>query len=898
MPTDAVAPVENVLDAAERGATIVTANTRSARAIVQADDERQSARGLAAWRSPDVVSWGGLLLRLWNEALYGGLTGGITLLNTAQERRLWEEVVEADAKELLNPVATAENAQAAWELAKEYGVPISGTAYEGNPETEAFAKWAAEFEKSCRAKGWLSPVLLPDVLARHVRDGHLSVRNIMLVGFDEFTLQQKAFIDAAVEAGASCEIVELVQRVECANAYKVAAADQDAEIRAAAIWARERLTEGAPSPAGKGAAPRVAVVVPSLQNLRAHVESLFLAMLHPEQVPAGSSIQQRAFEISLGSPLSESPVIAAGLLILKLCLETVSLAEAGAILRSPFIAGGDSEMTARAQLDVLLRKNRVLETDARRLLDRARRNCPVLVECLGRVMDVDSVSSRSPRDWAALATVTLQSIGWPKGDRSLSSDEYQAAESWTAMLSEFGSLEAIEPVMDARRFLAALNEMASRRLFEPEKTGAPVQIMGLLEAAGSSFDHMWVMGLHDGAWPMRSVPTPFIPAALQMKYGLPHCSPQRELEFAERVHNRLLRSASDLVLSWPEKDGDAELRPSPLLDGLGERELREIVDEQADTWGKQLMASCKSEILTDETGPVITEGTLVKGGTRILERQSACPFRAFAELRLGAMEMDSPQPGLDGLQRGNIVHNAMEFVWKHLKTHDALMACEKLRELVSQAVDQAIEEARAGGTAEWERTLAEIERRRVTELILKFLEIEKTRAPFTVTAEEQKRIVTLGGLKMDMRMDRVDCLQDGRQVLIDYKTGEVSAKSWEDERPEAPQMPAYAATMEGEVAAVAFAQIKTGSVRYCGYSPDAQVMNAGDYAKTAPGAQGKQLTDAIAAWRNVVERLASEHREGRAEVDPAKPKSTCSYCPLPALCRYTELQAEDAGDEE
>ncbi len=892
MKPTSYASLEHVLQAAERGATILTANSRSARAILRAYDKRQHERGLAAWRTSDVLSWGGFLLRLWNEALYSGLTGGLVVLNSAQERRLWESVVEADGRQLLNPAATATNAQAAWELAKEYCVPTGGAMYQVSPEAATFAEWAAKFESECKAKGWLAPAALSDVLLTHVRAGRLWVKKLVLVGFDEFTPQQKALLDALVAAGAECGSAES-EAGDAGHVCRVSTADSDAEIRAAAMWARERL-ETNPE-AG------IAVLVPSLQSVRARLESIFLATLHPEQLVAGKPGRARAFEISLGVPLCDTPIVSAALLILRLCLGTVSLAEAGVILRSPFMAGGEAEMTKRAQLDVQLRKNRVLEINARGLTERASGRCPVLTERLRNVIRASAPSVLSPRDWTALASAMLETMGWPDGERSLNSDEYQAVESWTEMLSQFGSLEAVEPVMDARRFLAAVRDCAAARLFEPEKSGGPIQIMGLLEAAGSHFDHMWIMGLHDGAWPMRSPANPFIPSALQLKHALPHSSSQKELEFAERVHERLLRSAGQIVLSYPQKDGDAELRPSPLIDGVPERKLNDVVGDGRASWGVRLFGSCSTEALEDTQGPPITTGTLVKGGTRILERQSACPFRAFAELRLGALQMDSPQPGLDGMQRGNIVHNAMEFVWKRLKTRDALLACESLREVVSEAVALAIEDARAGGTADWERTLADIEHGRVTELVLEFLEIEKTRGSFAVTAEEQKKTVPVGGLQMEIRMDRIDRLTDGRQVLIDYKTGEVSTRSWEGDRPEAPQLPAYAATAEGEIAAVAFAQIKAGGIKFCGYSPDAQVLDAGDYGKTAPGAVGKQMKDVVADWKSVIEHLAIEHREGRAEVDPAKGEETCRYCPLPALCRFSEAQLTteaEANDEE
>ncbi len=89
--------------------------------------------------------------------------------------------------------------------------------------------------------------------------------------------------------------------------------------------------------------------------------------------------------------------------------------------------------------------------------------------------------------------------------------------------------------------------------------------MGLLEASGLRFDHLWIMGLHDEALPAAPSPNPFIPISMQHEYGLPHSSSDRELAFGGKLMERLLASAPDIVLSYPETEGDRALAPSPLL---------------------------------------------------------------------------------------------------------------------------------------------------------------------------------------------------------------------------------------------------------------------------------------------------------------------------------------------
>ena len=88
-----------------------------------------------------------------------------------------------------------------------------------------------------------------------------------------------------------------------------------------------------------------------------------------------------------------------------------------------------------------------------------------------------------------------------------------------------------------------LRERPRNTQFQVEDEGAPVQVMGMLEAAGLRFDHLWIMGLHDETLPAPANPNPFLPSALQRQHHLPHSSAARELEFASTMMDRLLGSS-------------------------------------------------------------------------------------------------------------------------------------------------------------------------------------------------------------------------------------------------------------------------------------------------------------------------------------------------------------------
>ena len=145
-----------------------------------------------------------------------------------------------------------------------------------------------------------------------------------------------------------------------------------------------------------------------------------------------------------------------------------------------------------------------------------------------------------------------------------------------------------------------------------------------------------------------------------------------------------------------------------------------------------------------------------------------------------------------------------------------------------------------------------------------------------------ERAIAIAGLQVKVRADRVDALPDGREIILDYKTGQLKSRGWEGERPDEPQLPLYCVTNERPVAGAAFALIRTGELQFRGSGAALPGMVK---MKMIPLFR---LSAQIEEWRRVLEHLAEEFRAGRAEVDP-KP-GACDNCGLRALCRIRELE--------
>lgn len=886
---------KNLFEALHAGATLVTANQRLARHLAGGYGTQARANGAEVWEAPDILPWAQWLERLWQES-FGLLDANAPqlLLSDFQELTLWEEVIRgADSEPLLQVPAAARSAREAWQLLHSWKLSIPRSQESASEDVSAFARWAKSYAQRCTAGPWLDSARLPEAVRNAFAAGRLVLpKSLIVAGFDELTPQQDELLNALRIAGVT--VTPLVPVTKTARVARVGYDDRRAEIHAAAAWARAALEAGQ---------TRIGVVVPDLAAQRATIVRLFDEALLPAALFPGAEIV-RPYNVSLGEPLASWPVIHAALLVLEFGTGSLPVARLGTLLRSPFLAGAANEASVRAQLDALLRQEGEETVSISALLRRAHAELAKSHSAAPRLHAQlrawrDAIPARSkqfaPSDWSEQFAALLKFAGWP-GDGPLESESYQAVAAWRELLAAFAAQDLVSTRLNYAEALATLRRMAGERVFQPQTPAAPVQVLGLLEAGGLEFDSLWVMGLDDENWPPSPRPNPFLPLELQRTRGLPHASAERELDFARRLTERFAAAAGNVIFSHPLNDGDEKRRASPLLQGIPE--LRpEDLPAPLPGLARHIYTARDIETLGDEQAPVLAPNSVVKGGTRLFQYQAACPFRAFATLRLDARTPEEPEPGLDARARGMLLHAALETLWNTLGSHAALcaMAEESLMSVIGAAVHVALEELARDRSQTLTGRFREIETKRLTRLLRAWLEEEKARAPFKVVAAEQKTTIRLGGLVVEGRMDRVDELEDGTRVILDYKSGKTSIKSWEGERPDEPQLPLYAVDMRRRqpVAAVLFAQLRAGELGFSGLA-----ARAGIVPKVRAAGETESVWQAqLDAWQTTLTRLVEAYRAGDARVDPKEFPRTCEYCGLQALCRVHERHPEIAEDE-
>ncbi|HYC36711.1 MAG TPA: PD-(D/E)XK nuclease family protein [Usitatibacter sp.] len=888
--------------------TVVTPSLRLAQALEAQVDSLQAARGCAFWEASDIVAFGPFNRRCHEAALFcPAVTRLPALLSDAAERLVWEEAIRASPwrDAVLSVPATAALAAEAWALAHSWRIAGALRMEPCGIDAEAFAHWADDYRRRTERANLIDGARLPALVGELLGDGALEApRTLVAYAFERITPQQSDFLEACRRAGT--EVVLCDAPAVPAWLSRVELEHPRAELEQAARWARSRLEAASP-----GRLPRIGVVVPDLAKRRREAQRVFARVLAPNEPFAGHD-RAPLFDISMGEPLSAWPLVDAALAVIAIALGPVTFDRASRLLRSPFIAGSEAELAARARLDAALRRAAPASVSLvalRKMFSHVSRRyaapaCPRLDRALDGLIEAAKESARAaPLEWARRFTRMLDAVGYP-GERALDSSEHQALRKWRDLLGELATLTPVAGEWNAAEALARLQRLCGETLFQPKVAQAPVQVVGLLESVGLAFDHLWVSGLEEGAWPIAARPHPLIAASLQRRAGIPQASPEAAFRVDEAITHGWRGAAAEVVFSSARADGDREMVPSPLVADVALAAL-ESLSIPAYPLMREVLFAVRRDAMSrrvDDIGPPVAKGP-APGGTRILVDQAACAFRAFAHFRLDARSLEAPQPGLDAMDRGQLLHVMMARLWEGLKDSATLAATDEatLAVLIGEAVDAALARVHDDRPGRLEGPFAEMERERLAQIAREWLALEATRPPFEVRLREASMPLSAGRLQIDGRIDRIDRLEGGGLAIIDYKSGNVRVGAWMGERPDDPQLPLYAlAAGQGDVRAVAYARLKAGDRGFSGVSRDADaipgVPAVDKYRGVGAPATWEEL---MAQWRIEVDRLGEGFANGDARVDPKQLLATCRWCDLKPLCRVHErLSPLDEGDED
>jgi ATP-dependent helicase/nuclease subunit B len=863
-----------------QGGVVVAASDRAARALTAGFHRARQAEGLSAWPTPKIFAWKGFVRDAW---LRRGADVRL-LLNSTQEEALWEHVAGLD-RSLATLLEGPRHRLAALAMEAHDRLCAYAPRYlesaaraQWTQDAAAFSRWLAALDELCREGNLLASSRLP-LEVRPLLEAETAARPpLLLAGFDRILPAQRAFFDAW---GAWREAA---QPQPAAQLYYHEAADAPSELESCARWCRGQLD-----------ADPAAHLLVIAQDASAHRGAMERAF--SRQVGGASR-----FEFSLGLPLSQIALAKAAHLVLRWLTGPLQEPEVDWLLSTGFAAAAQRE-TAALQAQMRAVRRRGLERTHWTLtafVDQHSEAIPAawaerMIGAQRRL--AEHRRPQSPLDWAELTPRLLEQMKFA-GARPQSSAEFQAACRWAQAVEACGSLGFDGRRIGWKEFLSQLARALEETLFAPESHDAPILIAGPAESAGLTADGVWFLGADEDSWPAGGAAHPLLPIEVQREAGMPHATAQLDGELAEIVTRRLLASGAQVNFSFAKQKETAEARPSRLIARLAGAPLR-----------LEPVAAAAAEPLTllfEDASRIAFAAGKASGGSSVLTAQSQCPFKAFATARLAAQGWQPAEAGLTPSQRGNLLHEVLRKVWagppEGIRTHTELLALVDRKTFVSNHVRGVLQaKLRFHVRDQMPRRYLELEELRLIRLVSEWLEYEAARLDFAVAETEVERTVSIAGLTLKLRLDRIDRLNDGSQLVIDYKSGSVSPRAWELPRPDDVQLPLYAgfALDEGEeLGGLVFAQVRTGELAFAGRVGNAAGTLFAGLKGTNALMKNALTLDDLLGWRDCVEQLARDFIEGKAEVDPRDETTTCERCGLQTLCRIQEhrLDVDDEND--
>jgi len=874
---------------------------------IQADiANAQIQAGQKQWQSVPIFT-----LSQWLDAqteqliLSGLITNPVQRLSTFNEQLLWEEVIQLSLKKnafgvlfnvsgLASAAIEANQYCVAWRL----HIPREGLA----EETRQFVQWQQAFQARCARLGVLENVRYVDWQLEALKSDALQSNilelsgGIAFAGFDQTAPQEQRLRALLMENNIPITNFQITH-TQPAHAQHISLENNEAECRAAVAWAKQQLDANPQC--------NIAIIAPQLSVVRNQLADLLDDTLSPASARPILFDSARLYNFSLGTPLTEQPIIQTALNLLRLCSSFhLPQADFSTILLSPFWSNYILEADARAQLDAIMRE----KTTAQLTLDsfiafaekEFEQGLPIthLVQDLRVAQAIISTKQAKPSVWTQSFSQLLNALKWP-GARNINSVEFQTQKAWQKALLQLAALEVLGNSMSMSEAVGLMQQICTQQVFQPETTAStPLQILGVMEALSKPVDAIWCMQMNDHIWPPPARPNALLPAHIQRSACIPNADNSVQAKFAAGIHQRILHSANIVIFSSSQLEKTSQLRASPLIKEL------EIITEiaLAQTLAETLSQAGNSGLthLDDHMAPPVQAGDYVSGGTGLFKAQAICPAWAFYQYRLGAKSLNTPSEGLDNLVRGQLVHAVLAAFWQ---PQGKPLQFADLRDMADETLDSHIQKAIHKALQDFTETnniastiLLELEHERLQKLISAWLAFEKELGiAFHIVGCEVEKKVEISGIEVTLKIDRIHQLDDGGVVFVDYKTGQVpKTSSWGEDRIVEPQLPIYASFYFDDnnqhIAGLQFGMVKTAEHSFHG-------INEADF-EDEPAKRKPKLVQLFNDWSQLlqhfktsIEAIAAEVKTGAAGVK-FRDESDLAYCEVKPLLRLPERQLQ------
>ena len=839
-------------------------------------------------RPPSVQPVDAWLEQQWRNAVESGRLPAAQLLSPLQEQALWQYVVREDMEKrgsfsLSHPKSAALRAQSAWHkllMHNAEGIQSLWDFFKYDDDCAVFASWVGVFSEQLSARGAITRYQAYQQLRTVTPEERPCVALYPYPALPPLTSNVLDHL---------CEVTRLHPAINTQNPCKVVEfSTREDELWAVARWARDQSEKGL---------QRIGIVLLDMatdrEPLEYHLREVFDCL--------DASYNDLPVNFSTGMPLASTPIYRDLLLALEWEVRPITSHQWLSLVRSPYLevssAGHERLQLISAQFRSGSHSITIEQGLHLGVMFAPEIKLTEILRCTKS--DRATIGMKSLAEWAEVIRHRIALWGWPYRS-GLDSIEYQQLSHLEDSFDALATLATVLPHQHFSRALHYWRECLAATMFQPKTPQDSIQVLGPLEALGGQFDAMWVCGAQQHVFPTPRRLEPFIPAAIQKQLRLSSFDDALLREEADTMLSAWIAGSAEVTASYHCWDQDLPRYPSELLPPATPSAGR--VAQFPSTWTLDRI----TEPMPAEPPLVVNSDSQI-GGASLIKDQAACPFRAFIKHRFRPTEIADPVIGLSAAERGALFHDALFHFWRHIQSQSQLLRLDDTE--LSALIDSAVTEAMAAmerscegrGFSLRERVGAscwDLEKEVLLRVMAEWMELEKSRKePFVVDQLEVEHSLTLGNVTLSLRPDRIDRMEAGGSVVIDYKSRAPAKTHWLGDKPQEPQLPLYT-LLDEDIEGIAFGELSVSDpVKLVALSERYTLTN-----REAPPLS--KQTDGFAEnwpaltrrWKEVLEHLAADFAQGEATVDPTP--TACQYCALSSVCRIQHVDYADEPREE
>jgi probable DNA repair protein len=816
------------------------------------------------------------------------------VLNGIEEKLLWESSIKQYKKssfDLSNIESLSETASQANRLIDQFLIGENTLKSEERSEEHAFFNaWRLIFKKYCSDKKIITFNSLIKIAIEHITNKDISIDYpIHFVNFGFRTPIEESFIGACktqidVTFFEEPKIEPYIESRIFLN--------EEHECVQVVEWCKKQIELN----------KKILIVTPQLDQIIDRLTSLLDKTFHPKSFTPSLSQEKRIYQFSLNTPLFHLSIIYLNIKLIELSARGFfNIKELKNIL-SHNGWSDNQELCLRYRLINQLERKRRGNVSVHELIEilESTEGLNDLIPSLKKHLDQIQAShhqwkkKRTPSAWIKTFDEYLKSI-----QSSLLSpkDLYEEGiyEAWNKITETLTSLDNLLDEISIQDMLDILQYYLKKTTHHHQHEGNfKIDILGFHETTYEIYDATWIMNLNEHNWPAPHQYNPFIPIKIQHD-GHINTHEKRHLH-ATNILDKFTHTSALVTLSYAKKMGEEEIFPSPILYTFISSKPHEDMNfnYKKNTFNQDVI-----EYIEDNTSIKIDVEQTVKSGIKLLEAQSICPAWAFYEFRLGAKQLeDDDEENLTTRLRGNLFHKTLEQFWMEYKSSFLVSALSK-NELLNKIKDIAHKNI-STEKKKYPRILPEffnIEEMRLIHYLENWIQYELKRGDFEVKETEKNIPVHLGYLKFNIKIDRIDEVNQNT-IVIDYKSGATKTlNEWFLNAYGELQMPFYALyASDKPIDAITIGIINTPKPQWIGIGRDIGLLKGIKDASCS--SQYQSWDELLGFWKYRISDAVKSYEMGDATVRFAREKDM-AYCHVKSILRLPErtLQFEEASNE-